>query len=158
MALRRLQIEYKQYLSDPNCYYTIEPDADNFHIWNILLFGSLNTIFENGVFKCQLIFPKEYPNKPPDFKFITKLPHPNIYSDGKVCISILHEGKDQFEYEDISERWNPSHSVNSILMSVLSMIIAPNFESPADLNMSKLWQSDFDEYKKIIYKIIANDN
>ena len=30
--------------------------------------------------------------------------HSNIYNDGKVCISILHEGQDEFGYEDIS--WN----------------------------------------------------
>jgi ubiquitin-conjugating enzyme E2 G1 len=156
MALRRLQAEYKQYINDSNCFYSIEPDSTNFFLWNILLLGSPNTIFEGGVFKCQLIFPQQYPNKPPIFKFISNLPHPNIYNDGKVCISILHEGQDEFGYEDISERWNPSHSVNSILMSILSIIIAPNFDSPADVDMSKLWREDFNKYKNIIYKIIAH--
>ena len=158
MALKRLHSEYKQYLNDPNNFYTIDPDSKNFYIWNILLLGPPNTIFEGGVFKCQFIFPIEYPNKPPQFIFTSDLPHPNIYSNGKVCISILHEGKDEFEYENINERWNPSHSVNSILMSILSMIIAPNFDSPANVDISKLWRNDFLTYKKIIYKIIAHNH
>jgi len=155
MAMKRLQMELKQQINEPNYYYSIEVDEKNFMKWNILLLGPSDTIFEGGIFKCQIEFPKEYPNKPPSFKFIDKLYHPNIYPDGKVCISILHEGEDQYGYEHISERWNPSHSVNSILMSILSMLTAPNFESPANVDASKLWRDDFNKYKIHIYKTIA---
>jgi ubiquitin-conjugating enzyme E2 G1 len=155
MAMKRLQMELKQQINEPNYYYSIEVDEKNFMKWNILLLGPADTIFEGGIFKCQIEFPKEYPNKPPSFKFIDKLYHPNIYPDGKVCISILHEGEDQYGYEHISERWNPSHSANSILMSILSMLTAPNFESPANVDASKLWRDDFNKYKLHIYKTIA---
>ena len=155
MAMKRLQMELKQQISEPNYYYSIDVDEKNFMKWNILLLGPSDTIFEGGIFRCQIEFPKEYPNKPPSFKFVDKLYHPNIYPDGKVCISILHEGEDQYGYEHISERWNPSHSVNSILMSILSMLTAPNFESPANVDASKLWRDDFDKYKINIYKLIA---
>jgi ubiquitin-conjugating enzyme E2 G1 len=155
MAMKRLQMELKQQINEPNYYYSIEVDEKNFMKWNILLLGPSDTIFEGGIFKCQIEFPKEYPNKPPSFKFIDKLYHPNIYPDGKVCISILHEGEDQYGYEHISERWNPSHSANSILMSILSMLTAPNFESPANVDASKLWRDDFTKYKLHIYKMIA---
>lgn len=155
MAMKRLQMELKQQINEPNYYYSIDVDEKNFMKWNILLLGPADTIFEGGIFKCQIEFPKEYPNKPPTFKFIDKLYHPNIYPDGKVCISILHEGEDQYGYEHISERWNPSHSVNSILMSILSMLTAPNFESPANVDASKLWREDFNKYKTHIYKTIV---
>ena len=155
MAMKRLQMELKQQINEPNYYYSIDVDEKNFMKWNILLLGPSDTIFEGGIFKCQIEFPKEYPNKPPSFKFIDKLYHPNIYPDGKVCISILHEGEDVYGYEHISERWNPSHSVNSILMSILSMLTAPNFESPANVDASKLWRDDFNKYKLHIYKTIA---
>jgi ubiquitin-conjugating enzyme E2 G1 len=156
MALRRLQSELKQYNADPNYFYSIEPSVDSFFIWNVLLIGPPDSPFEGGIFKCQFEFSMEYPIKPPKFKFISHLPHPNIYTDGRVCISILHEGEDVYGYEQISERWNPSHSVNSVLMSVLSMLSNPNFESPANVDMSVLWRDDWNKYKKIIYNIIAN--
>ena len=156
MSIKRLQTEYKQYLNDPNTYYSISHDDKNFLKWNILLFGPSETIFEGGIFKCQLEFTKDYPNKPPIFKFTDSLFHPNIYPDGKVCISILHEGEDIYGYEHISERWNPSHSVNSILMSLISILSEPNFESPANVDASKLWRDNFNSYKNIIYKLIAN--
>ena len=155
MAIKRLITEYQQYLKDPNPFYSIEPTQENIYIWNVLLFGPSDTIFEGGIFRCQFKFNSEYPNKPPEFKFLSNFFHPNIYTDGKVCISILHEGKDQYNYEDISERWNPSHSVNSVLMSILSMLSAPNFDSPANVDASVMWRNNWSEYKKITYKFIT---
>jgi ubiquitin-conjugating enzyme E2 G1 len=154
MAIKRLQNEFKQYLKEPSTHYSLSPDNTNFLKWNIILLGPPETIFEGGSFRCQLEFTKDYPNKPPKFRFIDDLYHPNIYSDGRVCMSILHEGIDVYGYEDISERWNPSHSVNSILMSLLLILTNPNFESPANIDASKLWRDNFNEYKKIIYKKI----
>lgn len=158
MAMKRLQSELKQILNEPNPFYSIDIDEYNFLIWNIMLFGPSDSIFEGGIFKCQFHFPLNYPNSPPVFHFITPLFHPNIYQNGKVCISILHEGKDEWGYEHISERWNPSHSVNSVLMSVLTLLNSPNFESPANVDASVMWQKDFQQYKKIIYKTIANSH
>ena len=156
MALKRLHLEHQQQLIDPNYFYSIEIDENNLFKWNILLIGPSDTIFEGAIFKCELIFNSHYPIKPPSFKFLDDIFHPNVYKDGKVCISILHEGVDMYGYEDISERWNPSHSVNSILMSIISMLSEPNFDSPANVDASKLWQQNYNEYKKIIYKLIAN--
>ena len=156
MALQRIRLEYNQYLEDINSYYSIIPTS-NVYIWDVILFGPIDSIFECSVFNCKLIFSSDYPIKPPVFKFITKLPHPNIYENGDICISILHEGVDISEYEDINERWSPTNSVHSILISILSVLVSPNLESPANLNISKLWKNNFNEYKKIIYKIISND-
>jgi len=158
MAMKRLQSELKQYYKESNYFYSIEPDIKNFLIWNVLLIGPPETPFEGGIFKCQFKFPSDYPNKPPEFKFICPIIHPNIYTDGKVCISILHEGKDEWGYEDISERWNPSHSVNSVLMSILSILTNPNFESPANIEASVLWKNNWEQYKKQIYKIVAKSH
>lgn len=49
--------------------------------------------------------------------------HPNIFSDGRVCISILHApGDDPMGYELSAERWSPVQSVEKILLSVVSML------------------------------------
>ena len=39
-------------------------------------------------------------------------------------------------------------------MSLISLLTEPNFESPANVDASRLWQDDYNEYKKIIYKQI----
>lgn len=157
MSVKRLQSELKQIYKDPNYFYSVAPSKDNLHKWDILLIGPPDTVFEGAVIQAEIEFTQEYPNKAPMFKFITPMFHPNIYKDGKVCISILHEGVDQFGYEHISERWNPSQSVNTILMSIISMLSSPNFESPANVEASVMWRDNFDEYKKIIYKMVSKN-
>ena len=157
MAIKRLSAEYKQIINDPNYFYSVTQPESNFFVWNILLIGPPDSPFENALLECQLTFPPTYPNRPPEFKFLTKFPHPNVYTDGRICISILHEGKDEFEYEHISERWNPSHSVNSIMMSILSILAEPNLDSPANID-AKLEYDNFEEYKAKIYKIVSRSH
>ena len=156
MSCKRLYHEYKEYLKDPNPYYSISPDESNFSIWNVLLFGSLGTIYEGYIFKCIFTFPDNYPLKPPEVKFINSIQHPNIYKDGKICISILHEGVDIYQYENINERWSPAQSVNTILISILSLLNEPNFDSAANIDTALMWKNNFTEYKKLIFKEIYN--
>lgn len=58
-----------------------------------------------------------------------------VDKNGDVCISILHEpGDDKFGYESASERWLPVHTVETILLSVISMLADPNYDSPANVD------------------------
>jgi len=59
----------------------------------------------------------------------------SVEKDGSVCISILHEpGDDKWGYESASERWLPIHTVETIIVSVISMLAEPNDESPANVD------------------------
>jgi ubiquitin-conjugating enzyme E2 G1 len=72
-----------------------------------------------------------------------------VYKDGKVCISILHPpGTDPNEYEKASERWLPVHTVESILVSVISMLASPNDESAANLDAAKEWRDENAVFRK----------
>jgi ubiquitin-conjugating enzyme E2 G1 len=68
-----------------------------------------------------------------------------VYEDGKVCISILHPpGTDVFnELEKAEERWRPILSVEAIIVSVMSMLSAPNDESPANIDAAVSMKSVF---------------
>jgi len=60
-----------------------------------------------------------------------------VYDDGKVCISILHPpGEDEMSGELPEERWLPTQSVSTILLSVISLLSDPNFSSPANVDAS----------------------
>lgn len=67
--------------------------------------------------------------------------HPTVDQDGNVCISILHEpGEDKWGYERAEERWLPVHTVETILISVISMLADPNDESPANVDAAvRMW-------------------
>ncbi|XP_039028505.1 ubiquitin-conjugating enzyme E2 13-like [Hibiscus syriacus] len=79
-----------------------------------------------------------YPNSPPAVKFTSEIWHPNVYPDGRVCISILHPPSDNPNgYELASERWMPVQAVESIVLSIISMLSSPNDESPANVEAAK---------------------
>jgi ubiquitin-conjugating enzyme E2 G1 len=97
-----------------------------------------------GNFTCRLSFPPTYPLLPPSLTFQTPIPfHPNIYADGRLCISILHPPEDdQYGYESASERWSPVQTPETILLSTISLLHSPNDESPANVEAAKLWRAE----------------
>lgn len=103
-----------------------------------------------------MTFPQSYPINPPKLKFITPIFHPNVYENGEVCISILHEGEDQYGYEAASERWSPVQTPETILLSVISMLSSPNDESPANIEAGKLWREDKKEFKKKVRRCVRD--
>ena len=153
MSFKRLNSEYQSMIKDPNYFFSCVPTQDNILIWNFSMIGPPDSLYEYGVFNGRIEFSQMYPHKPPSIIF-NNIIHPNIYIDGKVCISILHEGVDESGYETASDRWNPSHNINTIMMSILSLLLCPNFDSPANIDAKNLWQNNKKEYKKIIYDMI----
>ena len=156
MAIKRLMKEMKALKDNPYTEFSIHPKPDKFLDWEGIIFGPESSPYQGGIFKFEMKFPKEYPNKPPKLQFITPLFHPNIYTDGKVCISILHEGVDEFNYESVADRWKPIHGITSILMSIVLMLAEPNLESPANVDASKMYRDNYKLFEKIVYKNVAN--
>jgi len=116
---------------------------------------SSHTIFESGIFELKMEFPTEYPMLPPSLQFVSEFWHPNVYTDGRVCISILHPpGEDEMSNELPGERWMPSQTVTTILLSVISMLSDPNFSSPANVDASVECRNRFGEYKRKIRDIV----
>lgn len=72
-----------------------------------------------------LIFSQDYPSKPPKALFPAGFVHPNIYPDGKVCLSILNDD------EDLGGNWSPSISIGQILQGIQVLLTEPNLNSPA---------------------------
>jgi len=132
-------------------------DDSNLYEWQCIVEGPNDTPYQGGYFQATLSFPPEFPSKPPLMRFTTPgFWHPNVYKDGKVCISILHEAKeDQFnEQESIDEKWRPILSVEAVIVSVMSMLSEPNFGSPANIDASTMWKNDPEGYKKKVKKLV----
>jgi len=124
-------------------------DDNDIFRWAIMIIGPRDTLYEGGFFTAHLIFPRDYPQRPPTMKFVTDIWHPNIDTDGGVCISILHQpGEDQYGYEKPEERWLPVHTVETILISVISMLADPNAQSPANVDAAKQMREAPEEFKR----------
>ncbi|KAI9229492.1 MAG: ubiquitin conjugating enzyme [Piptocephalis tieghemiana] len=130
-------------------------DDSDIYQWEILIMGPPDTLYEGGFFRARMNFPKEYPMAPPTLRFITPMWHPNVYADGNVCISILHPpGEDKWGYEEANERWSPVHTVETIMVSVISMLSGPNDESPANVEAAKEWREDYAAFKKRVQQVV----
>ncbi|XP_046543831.1 ubiquitin-conjugating enzyme E2 G2 [Haliotis rubra] len=155
-ALKRLMAEYKQLtLNPPEGIIAGPVNEENFFEWEALIMGPEGTFFEGGVFPARLTFPADYPLSPPKMKFTCDIFHPNIYPDGRVCISILHApGDDPMGYETSAERWSPVQSVEKILLSVVSMLAEPNDESAANVDAAKTWREDRQKFEDIASRTV----
>ncbi len=131
-------------------------DDSNLFNWEILFVGPPDTTLEGGIFKAKLEFPPDFPNMPPTMTFLTDMWHPNVYPDGKVCISILHPpGVDIHNpMETAEERWRPILGVEQIIISVISMLNDPNDTSPANIDAAIMWRNDKAAYKKRVREIV----
>jgi ubiquitin-conjugating enzyme E2 G1 len=152
-----LKSQFKELSKNPIDGFIVGLVDDNIFEWRVLVTGPPGTLFEGGYFPTILKFPPTYPDKPPTMHFTTKgFFHPNVYPDGKVCISILHEAKEDVfnQQEQMSEKWRPVLGVEAILVSVVSLLSAPNLESPANIDAAVMLKNDPKEYKKAVRAVV----
>ncbi|CAD5206219.1 unnamed protein product [Bursaphelenchus okinawaensis] len=158
-AIRALQMELKSLQNSPVEGFTVQADEQNLFKWTVAIFGPPGTLYQGGYFKAAIKFPNNYPYSPPSVRFLSKVWHPNVYENGELCISILHPPVDDPQSgEQACERWNPTQSVRTVLLSVISLLNEPNTSSPANVDASVMYRKykeshgKEDEYAKIIKK------
>ncbi|KAI1918740.1 Ubiquitin-conjugating enzyme subunit [Ophidiomyces ophidiicola] len=147
MAERILVNEFK--ILSKEKWVDIELRNDDIFNWNVaLIVLNPDSLYYGGYFKGCLVFPRNYPYSPPTFKFLKPIFHPNVYENGEVCISILHApGDDELSGESASERWSPAQRVESVLISIISLLDDAEINSPANVSASVMLRDNPNEYK-----------
>uniref|UniRef100_A0AC35FHZ2 UBC core domain-containing protein n=1 Tax=Panagrolaimus sp. PS1159 TaxID=55785 RepID=A0AC35FHZ2_9BILA len=107
-------------------------DETRCDVLKVLITGPEDTPYSNGIFEFDVFFPNNYPNVPPKCLLTTTGGgtvrfNPNLYADGKVCLSLLGtwEGRNE-------EKWNPLCSCLQVLVSIQALILVkhPYFNEP----------------------------
>ena len=88
------------------------------------------------MFSLRLTFPETYPDKPPRVRFLTEVYHPNVFSDGSLCLDIIQDA------------WSPVTTVSSLLTSIQSLLTDPNPASPANPEAANLFTTDKPAYNR----------
>ncbi|OXB60316.1 UNVERIFIED_CONTAM: hypothetical protein H355_011711 [Colinus virginianus] len=101
MALKRIHKELNDLARDPPAQCSAGPVGDDtspnqskslsfsvFH-WQATIMGPNDSPYQGGVFFLTIHFPTDYPFKPPKVAFTTRIYHPNINSNGSICLDIL---------------------------------------------------------------------
>jgi ubiquitin-conjugating enzyme E2 J2 len=98
MCTRRLTKELKALQKDPiqDPRIIVAPNERNLLEMHYVIEGSKGTPFEGGVYHGKLIFPKEYPLKPPSVIMLT--PSGRFQPGRRLCLSMS---------DFHPESWNP---------------------------------------------------
>jgi ubiquitin-protein ligase len=116
---RRLQKDIvdiiKHPLTDHGIYYA--HDEQNMLKGYAIIFGPSDTLYRYGAYCFEFKFPTNYPFSPPKLKYMTNDGytrfHPNLYRNGKVCISVLNTWK--------GEQWTSCQTIKSILLMLVTL-------------------------------------
>uniref|UniRef100_A0A5B6YXG5 UBC core domain-containing protein n=1 Tax=Davidia involucrata TaxID=16924 RepID=A0A5B6YXG5_DAVIN len=118
MASKRILKELKDLQKDPPTSCSAGPVAEDMFHWQATIMGPPDSPYAGGVFLVTIHFPPDYPFKPPKVAFKTKVFHPNINSNGSICLDIL------------KEQWSPALTISKVLLSICSLLTDPNPDDP----------------------------
>lgn len=162
-AAPHLQKQLKSLQRTPVGGFRVEVES-NLFVWTVWFLGPKETPYEGGTFKATLKFPEDFPMKPPVLTINSEFWHPNVYPSGEVCMSILHApGVDAMNsLESASERWTPIQSIESVLLSFISLLADPDpagAGAPANVDALVQWRKNKPAYlakaKECVTKSIA---
>ena len=138
MSAKRIARELKDLAQDPPSGCSAGPATEtDLYAWTATLLGPEGTPYAGGLFSLAIQFPTDYPFKPPKIAFLTKVYHPNINSNGGICLDIL---KDQ---------WSPALSISKVLLSISSLLADANPRDPLVPEVAKLYESNRPEFDRV---------
>ena len=117
-TLKRIQKEMEEIKRDPPANCSAGPIDDDLFIWQATIIGPEDSPYHGGIFILDISFSEDYPFKPPKCYFTTKIYHPNINSNGGICLDIL------------KDNWSPALTISKVLLSICSLLDDPNPDDP----------------------------
>ena len=114
----------------------VDPAKDMTH-WIGYIDGPQNTPYDGGRFHLTIDFPSDYPFKPPQMRFTTPIYHPNIGTNGEICLDILHS------------QWSPVLTTRTLLISLCSLLTDPNPEHGLNKEALNIYRIDQHKFQQI---------
>lgn len=113
-----------------------------------MIVGPDDTSYEGGFYFIYITLPKEYPFKSPQAKYCTQYNnfrfHPNLYVNGKMCLSIL-------DNQWSGPPWIPSMGINTLLLTTRSILDDnPLANEPGYSKGKILPNNNHDKYRNLV--------
>ncbi|XP_038881813.1 ubiquitin-conjugating enzyme E2 22 [Benincasa hispida] len=135
-VIKQLAKELKSLDESPPEGIKVGVNDDDFSTIFADIEGPVGTPYENGLFRMKLILSHDFPCSPPKGYFLTKIFHPNIATNGEICVNTLKKD------------WNPSLGLRHVLIVVRCLLIEPFPESALNEQAGKMLLENYDEYAR----------
>lgn len=135
-VIKQLAKELKNLYETPPEGIRVVVNDDDFSTIYADIEGPVGTPYENGIFCMKLLLPHDFPQSPPKGYFITKIFHPNIATNGEICVNTLKKD------------WNPGLGLWHVLTVVRCLLIEPFAESALNEQAGKMLLEDYEEYAR----------
>mmetsp|Transcript_14674 Transcript_14674/g.16385 ORF Transcript_14674/g.16385 Transcript_14674/m.16385 type:complete len:186 (+) Transcript_14674:3-560(+) len=103
-------------------------------------------IWKGGIYKFSINIPKSYPHKPPKVHCDTQIYHPNINTEGAVCLNILRDD------------WKPILTVNAVILGLIFLFIEPNPDDPLNHEAAELMRDNSSEFSKEVKRSLRGES
>ena len=133
-GIKRILRELADLQTDPHQSFEVFPCDDAVDFWHLMLEAPTGTNYEGGIFRLYIEFTKDYPNKPPNIRFITPIYHCNINSAGRICHKVL----DTF--------YSPEKKIRELLGHIYGLLLEATPDDPLDSYKADLLITDKQEY------------
>ena len=97
-----------------------------------------DSFWKGGKYKFTVTVDSEYPHKPPKVHCDTPVYHPNIDTEGNVCLNILRAD------------WSAVLGVTPVILGLLFLFIDPNPNDPLNKDAAKVQRENLNQFKENI--------
>ena len=125
-------------MSSPPGISAFPVSDSNLLLWTGTIAGPEDTFYAGQKYKISISFPTNYPYTAPTIKFVSPMWHPNVDMSGNICLDIL------------KDKWSAVYNVQTVLLSLQSLLGEPNNSSPLNAQAAQLYDSDPEEYKRLL--------
>ncbi|KAI9374644.1 putative glutaryl-CoA dehydrogenase [Aspergillus egyptiacus] len=153
LILGRAITGVQAFFLDPPSSCSAGPAGEDLFHWQATIMGPGDSPYSGGVFFLTIHFPTDYPFKPPKVNFTTRIYHPNINSNGSICLDILRDqwspaltiSKGLFLHHPL--RLSNASDVPAVLLSICSMLTDPNPDDPLVPEIAHVYKTDRPRYE-----------
>uniref|UniRef100_A0AC34R347 UBC core domain-containing protein n=1 Tax=Panagrolaimus sp. JU765 TaxID=591449 RepID=A0AC34R347_9BILA len=137
MTPKRIQLDLEELERHPIKGVNLGPINDNLYEWMIVVDGPSTTVYEGGLFFVEITIPTDYPFNPPSIKFRTRIYHPNIDSQGRVCVDL------------ISGNWTPQKTMHTVIEGIVSLLHHCQPEDALVPAIGEMYMNNIQEFERI---------
>lgn len=116
-------------------------DEENIYKGRAMIIGPPETPYEYGYYLFEFNFTSNYPYEPPKITYLTNNGytrfHPNLYIDGKVCLSILNTWP--------GDPWSSCQNIKSILLTLLTILDKEPLLHEPGININSIYLKSYNE-------------